>query len=273
KNKDYHVFINKQSTGISFIEFHMEKPSGEYGAVYKPPFDDLRLRQAVAYAIDSDAIIKSVLDGLATRNFGPMPIGDYGYNSAIEQYGYKYDPAKAKQLLDQAGWTASGGGTRKKNGQSLTVQLWTWNATSQQQVAQVVQNQLSQVGFDVKLTTMEVATLLGRLGQDGDTSNFDLMGWGWGEPDIMYMMTNTTSGIGYYHAEDYRKLVTQARTISDLDQRAKLYFQASQVMLKDCAMVPMWSAWSATATGKGVQGFKLGPQGYFAYLDAYIEKG
>ena len=270
KDSNYQVFTDKQSTDITFVEFHMEKPTGEYGAVYKPPFDDLRVRQAVAYAINGDVIIKSVLDGLAVRNYGPMPIGLYGYDPKIQQYGYDYDPDKAKQLLDEAGW--KGSGTRSKNGQSLTVQFWTWNDSTQQQVAQVLQNQLNQVGFDVKLTTMEVATLLGRLGKDGDTSNFDLMGWGWGEPDLLYMMTDTTSGVGYYHAEDYRKLVTQARQVSDLPQRGKLYFQAAQVMLKDCAMVPLWSDLTVTAARKEVKDFKLGPQGYYGYMDAYIQK-
>ena len=174
-NPDLQVYIPEASTSIAFIEFHMMDPGEEYGQVYKPPFDDVRVRQAVAYAINADEIIESVLDGLATRNYGPMPTGNYGYTPDIKEFGYDYDPEKAKSLLEEAGWVASGNGPRQKDGQPLEVLLWTWNASTQERVAQVIQNQLNQVGFDVKLETMEVATVLARLGQPDDPSHFDLM--------------------------------------------------------------------------------------------------
>lgn len=270
-NPDLQVYIPEASTSIAFIEFHMMDPGEEYGQVYKPPFDDVRVRQAVAYAINADEIIESVLDGLATRNYGPMPTGNYGYNPDIKEFGYDYDPEKAKSLLEEAGWVASGNGPRQKDGQPLEVLLWTWNASTQERVAQVIQNQLNQVGFDVKLETMEVATVLARLGQPDDPSHFDLMSWGWSESDLLYMMTDTESGIGWYRPKEYRDLVEEARRVNELEERGRLYFEAMKIMLRDCAMVPLWSPVNVVGTRAEVKGMKLDGQGYPIYHDIYIE--
>ncbi|MDI3341370.1 MAG: ABC transporter substrate-binding protein [Sphaerobacter sp.] len=270
-NPDVQLLPTETATNIYFLEFHTLKPEGEYGFVVKPPFDDLRVRQAVAYAINADEIIKAVLDGRATRNYGPMPTGNYGYNPEIKQYGYDYDPEKAKQLLEEAGWKASGNGPRQKDGQPLQVVLWTSNATTNQRICQVIQNQLNQVGFDVQIEAMEVATLLARLGTPDDTSHFDFMSWGWTEPDLLYMMTDSDSGVGLYRSEEYRKYVTEARRVNDLDERAKLYFEAMKVMLKDVPIVPLWTQNVVVGVRKEIKGIKLDAQGYPIYHDGYFE--
>lgn len=219
--------------------------------------------------MNADEIIERVLQGLATRNYGPMPAGLYGYNPDIQQFGYGHDPAAARRLLDEAGWT--GEGVRQKDGQPLRILFWTWNDTTQERVAQVIQNQLTEVGFEVQLESMEVATLLGRLGTDDDPSHLDLMGWSWGEPDILFMMADTTSGIGYYRQPAYRDLVAQARVASALDERARLYFDAMKVMLADAAMVPLWTDAEVVGVRSEVKGFKLGPLGSYVYQDAHVE--
>jgi ABC-type transport system substrate-binding protein len=119
---------------------------------------------------------------------------------------------------------------------------------------------------------MEVATLLNRLGEEDDTSNIDLMGWGWGESDLLYMMTDGGSGIGRYQPEAYRTLVSQARRVTDLEERAGLYFEAMKVMLADAAMVPLWTTLGVTGVRAEIEGFKLGPQGSYVYADAHVRQ-
>ena len=270
-NADYQVLRFEGGTNIQFLEFSMLEHEGEFGAVFKPPFDDVRLRQAVAHAINADEIIERVLEGLAIRNYGPMPVSNNGYNPEIETFGYHYDVDAANRLLDEAGWVrASDDGPRERDGQPLRVAFWTWVSGVQERVAQVIQNQLTQVGFQVDLTTMEVATLLNRLGEPDDTSNMDLMGWGWGESDLLYMMTDSGSGVGRYQPESYRRLVTQARQVTDLQERANLYFEAMKVMLADAAMVPLWTTQLVTGVRTDLQDFKLGPQGTYVYVDAHV---
>ncbi len=272
RNPNVQLFRVEQSIGISFLEFHMDPPQGEYGAIFRPPFDDIRVRQAVAYGVNADEIIATVLEGLAVRNYGPLPTGVACYDPAIEQFGYHYDPQRAAQLLEEAGWILPpGNSVRRKDGQPLQVTLWTWSATTQEKVAQVIQNQLNQIGFDVKLETMEPGSLLARLGTADDTSHFDLMGWGWTEPHMLFMMTQTRAGIGLYRPEEYQKLVVEASRVVDLEERCRLYFEAMKIMLRDAAMVPLWSPVSAVGARKEVKGFKIGPQGIYVYEDATIE--
>jgi len=272
QNPNVQVFRVEQSVSIVDLEFSMDPPQGEYGAIFRPPFDDIRMRQAVAYGVNPDEIIATVLEGLAVRNYGPLPTGVSCYDPAIEQFGYHYDPQRAAQLLDEAGWTLPAGSpVRQKDGQPLQVTLWTWSATTQEKVAQVIQYQLNQLGFDVKLETMEPASLLARRGTADDTSHLTLMGWGWTEPHILSMMTETNAGIGLYRPEEFRKLVAEAARVVDHGERCRLYFEAMKVMLRDVAMVPLWSPVSVVAARKEVKGFKVGPQGIYVYEDAVID--
>lgn len=216
-NPDVQLFRVEQSVAISFLEFHMDPPQGEYGAIFHLPFDDLRVRQAVAYGVNADEIIATVLEGLAVRNYGPLPTGVACYDPAIEQYGYHYDPQRAAQLLDEAGWALPpGGSVRQKDGQPLQVTLWT-------------------------------------------------------EPHMLLMMTETAAGIGLYRPEEYRNLVVQASRVVDHEERCRLYVEAMKIMLRDAAMVPLWSPVSVVGARKEVKGFKIGPQGIYVYEDATIE--
>ena len=97
---DYQVFVDPGSTEISAIEFATLPPAGDPGdAVYKPPFDDLKLRQAVAYGIDADEIIDKIYFGLAQRAYGPMPTGLFAFDPDIEQFGYHFDPTRPTACL------------------------------------------------------------------------------------------------------------------------------------------------------------------------------
>src|SRR5262249_12317046 len=135
----------KESTGTIYLEFmEIKQPQGQFGAQWKPPFDDLRLRQAVAYSLDVDAMIANIMEGLATRNFGPMPTGLFPFKPEIEQYGYHHDPAKAKALVAEAGWTDSNGdGIVEKDGKNLEILFYGFEDPTYDKVAQVIQSQIS----------------------------------------------------------------------------------------------------------------------------------
>ncbi len=267
---NYNVLISDSSTSISFLEFSMDDSSGKLDFV--APVNDIAVRKAMAYAIDAQTIIDRVLFGLAVRNFGLQPTGNLGYTPDIEEFGYHYDPDQAKSVLEEAGWVEGDGGIREKDGTPLHVVFWTWSDTTQQRVAEVIQAQLAEVGIDAKLEVMEVATLLARL-TDDNQSQIDLMGWGWSEADLLYMMTSGESQFGLYqeYSPEYKEEVTAARETSDLDERAAHYFEAMKIALADVAAVPLWSAVSAWGSRAELKGLFLDPKGYRNYLDTYIE--
>ncbi|HEY7032010.1 MAG TPA: ABC transporter substrate-binding protein [Thermomicrobiales bacterium] len=270
-NPDVELFT-APGTDIAFLEFAMSPPDATNGAIFKPPFDDIRVRQAVAQAIDVDTIIARVLEGLAVRNYGPLPAGNAGYNPDVEQFGYHYDADAANKLLDDAGWVKGDGGVRSKNGETLKVVFWTWSGGNEERAAQVIQNDLTKVGFDVKFETMEVATFLSRLVEPDSPCTLDLDEWGWPEPDLLFLMSTVNAAFGYYHQPDYYKLISDARAVSDLDRRVQMYFEAMKLMLQDAAMVPLWTTTQVTAARKEVTGFKLGPLAEILdYQDVSIE--
>lgn len=266
----YHVFVPERATNIWFLEWSMEPPTEESDQIYKGPFfDDIRVRQAVAYAINADEIIQSVFQGLAIRNYGLLPTGHFAYDPAIEEHGYHFDLEKAKALLDEAGWVEGDGGVREKDGVKLEPLLWTWNAGNNERAVQVIQNQLSAAGFDVKIETMEIATLFAR--QAENVCDFVLMSWGWPEPHLMKMMVDAEAGLGLYRDADYLALVDEAARTTGQDERSALYFQANQQALADVAAIPLWTQLTATGVRGELTDFRMGPTGTAIFEDAYFE--
>jgi peptide/nickel transport system substrate-binding protein len=116
-----------------------------------PPWDNVKLRQAVCYAIDRDAIIKSVLDGMADRLDGPIGIGQYGYDAAFAKANLTipYDPAKAKALVQASGY----------KGEPVDLDTPVGRYIDDKEVTQAMIPMLNAVGINARLRTPEWATL------------------------------------------------------------------------------------------------------------------
>jgi peptide/nickel transport system substrate-binding protein len=266
----FQLLIPERATNIWFLEFSMEQPTADFDAVFKPGFfEDARVRQAVAYAVNAEEIIESVFQGLAQRNYGLLPTGHFAYKPEIEEFGYHFDVEKAKALLDEAGWVEGDDGVRGKDGVKLEPLLWTWNAGNNERAVQVIQNQLAAVGFAVKIETMEIASLFAQ--QAENISDFDLMSWGWPEPHVMKMMVDGEAALGLYRRAEYIDLVDEAARVSEQADRTELYFQANQVALTDLPAIPLWTNLTPVGARAELKDFKLGPTGTNIYEDAYFE--
>jgi peptide/nickel transport system substrate-binding protein len=266
----FQLLVPERATNIWFLEFSMEQPTADSDAVFKPGFfEDARVRQAVAYAVNAEEIIESVFQGLAQRNYGLLPTGHFAYKPEIEEFGYHFDLEKAKTLLDEAGWVEGDDGVREKDGVKLEPLLWTWNAGNNERAVQVIQNQLAAVGFAVKIETMEIASLFAQ--QAENISDFDLMSWGWPEPHVMKMMVDGEAALGLYRRAEYIDLVDEAARVSEQADRTELYFQANQVALTDLPAIPLWTNLTPVGARAELKDFKLGPTGTNIYEDAYFE--
>jgi peptide/nickel transport system substrate-binding protein len=158
------------------------------GIIYMPinvtsaPFDDPLVREATGLAIDQDGIVASVYNGVgaAAHNF---LISSLPEANVPAELNVDFDPVKAGELLDQAGWTMGDGGVRMKDGAPLEVKLFTENSTEFNRLAQVVQAQLGAVGMKADITVFDSSTI--RDEYKADRHQLAVRGYDWNNSDIL----------------------------------------------------------------------------------------
>ena len=166
-----------QQLGYTYIGWHTKSPS-------VPALADKRVRQALAYGIDMDAVIKAVVFGEATKQVSHHVPVQWAYpSSPLEQY--KYDKAKAESLLKDAGWVKGSDGILAKDGKkfSLTISTNSGN-TERETLAQVAADQYKQLGIDAKSKPEAFQGLVDKLTSGDQTLEATIIGWSLGaEPD------------------------------------------------------------------------------------------
>jgi peptide/nickel transport system substrate-binding protein len=153
-------------------------------------FGDLRVRRAIYHAIDRQAIVDQLLEGTVTVANSPIPPTSPYHNPDIT--APEYNPDKARELLEQAGWTDSDGdGVRDKNGKKFSFQWMNRSGRADRiAIAQVAQAQLKQVGIETTMTELEAAAW----SQKWRRGQWDAIVSGW-------FMSSDASLTNYYHSE------------------------------------------------------------------------
>jgi ABC-type transport system substrate-binding protein len=145
----------KKNSNLAVI-LHQEPSLYLFGLNFKHTelgFDDVRVRQAVSHAIDRQAIAKAVFFGKAVPSYTLVPSAWPYYEPSVKRFG-AFDPDRSMALLDAAGWKASGGGIRSKNGKKLSFKIIVEADKTEQQIAQAVQQMLQKVGIDLSFTAL-----------------------------------------------------------------------------------------------------------------------
>ncbi len=248
--------------GVVFLEFN----------VTKAPFDDLKLRQAVNYAIDKEAVLNAAVQGLAIPAYGFLPPSIAGYWPGIEQYAPGYDKSKAEQLLDEAGW-ALDGDTRKKDGEELKFTLYSLKSDSWTRGVQVVQSQLKDIGIGMDIQIFEFGTLLEKC-QAGD-HQMETMGYTYPIPDIVYLWfdsANIGSGLNLSHTDDpdLDALISRSRTTMDEDERNVVFEDLQKYIVDHAIWAPLWIDNYTWAYDNSIQGAQIHPDAYTIYFDAWL---
>ena len=231
----------------------------------KEPFNDVRVRQAINYAIDKNAYIAVVKDGNAT--VAQSVIGqNVQYFKANEPY--EYDIEKAKELLAEAGYP-----------DGFTTSIMYANTTANQKQCEFLKQQLEQVGIEVELNGMESAILNQKI-QDVDVPGSEaevemyVIGWStstgdadWGirpllatesEPPMSY-------NICYYENEEVDNLLYEALGTSDSDKRAEAYEKAQDIIWEESPLVCLAYDYNTWANSKNIVNVGNTPDG-----DLYI---
>ncbi|WP_264713392.1 ABC transporter substrate-binding protein [Limobrevibacterium gyesilva] len=197
--------------------------------VDKPPFNNLKLRQAIAHSIDRKRIVDIVMSGRAAISNGPTPAALWWADPALKPYDY--DPAKAKALLAEAG---------HPNGIELS--LATPQIALLQQVNQLVQEQLKPAGIAVKLDPVAQSDWYPRVVQLA--INFTPMRWSHRpDPDGLMTLLFHSKGAGNstrYSNPEVDSLIDRARAVTDQGERQKLYRKAQEIIMQDLPYVPLF---------------------------------
>ncbi|QOD93098.1 ABC transporter substrate-binding protein [Chryseoglobus sp. 28M-23] len=213
----------------------------------RAPFDDVRVRQAIAYAIDRDAIAQAAWQGAATVNQLAIPESSSWY---VEYDGYSTDPERAQELLAEAGVS------------DLSLEIMVASDYPETvTAAQVMESQLAEAGIGLEIRTLDFGTWL----DEQNSGNFDmlLMGWlGNLDPDDFYYAQHYSSGgfnvQGYSNAE-VDSLLDAGRVETDEATRYDIYAEAATIIADEASYIYLYNpdvvqAWSDTVSGYEVRG-------------------
>lgn len=223
------------------------------------PFDDVRVRQAINYAINKQEIIDGVYLGLGINIASPYKPGTRWSNPELQNYAY--DPEKAKVLLQEAGFKANPNnkGILERDGKPLSFEIITNQNKEREKTAVLIQRRLKDVGIDVKIRAIEWASFISRFIKTGD---FDavVLGWSLGlDPDQYGIWHSSQQGgdkfnfIGY-HNPTVDKLLEQGRTELNPDKRQKIYHEFAKVLLEDSPIIYLSAGYGLSAIHKRVKG-------------------
>ncbi len=222
----------------------------------RAPLSDLRVRQAMAHALDKDFLVAKVLFGQGVAATGPVSHSlGWAYNPNVAKY--EHNVARANQLLDEAGY--------KRAAEGIRFHLRFVHASSYAKVAEAVRDQLREVGIAVDLQLMEFAAAVDAVYIKKD---FDL-GFASFEngpdPDIGVKRTVVSSNIGpipFSNGAGYRnprvdELFARAAAELDRQKRTAYYFEAQDILVKDVPYFWLYEPNSGAAYKSGLQGMYL----------------
>lgn len=199
--------------------------------------DDVRVRQALNYAIDKETIVNHIWP-TATVMHSPI-VPDTWAHDPEAIYQYEYNPEKAEELLAEAGYE-----------DGITLSLVMSDATDNVEFGEIIRHYYEEAGINLEVNTMEFSSALSQI-LDGDFQLYFMGSTGMYDPhDFMNRFTHG-EGTTAYDNEEFNELVDEAVTIvDDQDKRAELYSEAQRIMTEDAYNVPLYNsqvtmAWNA----------------------------
>jgi peptide/nickel transport system substrate-binding protein len=220
------------------------------------PWNDVRVRQAANIAIDRKAIADSVLSGIASPAYQPASAADPGYLTSLDQT-YAYDPAKAKQLLADAGYP---------NGLTATFSYPSSGSGSMDggAIASAMQQQLAQVGINLELKPMEFATLSSEQNSGKMPSGASLAGWSgtFVLPSLWSVLTPTGNNVGKWVDPQMGVLFDQAKAATDLQAQTAAFEQMNTIATEQAAWLPIATDTNPRALAPTVHDFS-DPKSWF----------
>ena len=219
------------------------------------PLDNVLVRQAIAHAIDREAIIDAFYGGLGKAATSFIPSTMFGQGPG---WPYDYDPERARELLAEAGYA-----------DGFSTEFWYMPVSrpyypAPQPIAETIATYLAEVGIEVELMTEDWTTYLA----DYQTGKFPMYMLGWNadyaDPDnflLTFFGPTAPSDLGWENQET-QDLLQQARQVADQDVRAGLYDQVHENVIAEVPSIPFANNRTLNATRANIDGWVASPLGY-----------
>lgn len=236
--------------------------------LHDPLLSDLRVRQAIAYAIDRKAIVEYLRRGLASPAVGILPPVSWAFEPDV--FSFSYDPAKAKALLDAAGYAdPDGDGPLPRFHLSLKVSNLEFNRLQ----SSVIQENLREVGIALDVRTYEFATLYA----DVLKGNFQLYTLQWvggavADPDILRRVFHSGQvpplgfNRGFFRDREVDRLLDLAAVTTDESRRRELYGQVQKAVAREAPYISLWWKTNVAVARRDVGGIDVQPIADFTFL-------
>jgi len=231
----------------------------------RPPTDDLRVRQALIYATDRAAIVKAIFRDMSPAAFGPLTAVTVGYDPSVKSL-YPFNPDKARQLLDEAGWQVGPDGIRQKDGKRLQLDGVLMGFGFVPETAQLLQAQWAAVGVDWKTQSVPYGTLL-KAGSEGSVNVIPFFDSG-NDPDILRKFFRSDAAFNYAKVSDpaIDAALDKAVTLTNPSDRAPLYADVQQRVMAQALIIPIRDYVNLNVAAKSVTGLHYDARGWFPQL-------
>ncbi|MGQ0570255.1 MAG: ABC transporter substrate-binding protein, partial [Armatimonadota bacterium] len=241
------------------------------------PTDDLRVRQAILYGIDRQKVIDLVQFGNAEVSYGPFTRFTPFYIEAVKKY-YPYSKAKAVELLEAAGWKPGRDNIRQKGSQRLRLQMIGFASGVNQQLGEVVQAMLTELGFEVTFDVTGYDAFAKRV-TDG-TYNLSEINFTGLDPNVpaflMYHSTQILGG-GQFNRTKIAEskldaFIDDGLRATDLRRRKAAYEQFQVYVMDNALLLPLYDNSWLTIARKEVQGMSFDQEGRWLFYNVWLQR-
>lgn len=243
--------VQSNGSNIRYIGFNVQNK----------PIDSIKLRQAIAYAIDREKIINDLLGGQARVAYSILPEESWAYAAGTK---YNFDEAKARQLVQESGY----------KGEKISFKIAAGN-NAISQYSQVIQNSLKNVGINADIETLELNTLFEqlKLGQYQMTTSQ----WVGGNQDPIFLRDlfagtefpdkkNGGRNRSRYSNPEFDKIVQEAIDTVDKTKARELYVKAQEIVSNDLPLLPLWYPANMVVANKRIGNIKINPSGDWNFV-------
>ncbi len=246
------------SFGYTYLAFNLEHPK----------LSDQKVRQAIAYAIDRDQIIEYKYRGTARPSTGLLVPEHWAYEPDVRTYGY--DPDRARELLDEAGYTSVDGEPRMRLEFKVSANNF------RRSLAQLMAQQLAEVGIEVRVRAFEWGTFF----DDIRSRNFEMTTLQWPsvqEPDLFRWIFHSENiptadaraagaNRGAYRNDRVDELLDQGRVETDQEKRRAIYGEVQQILAEELPYISLWHPDNVAVLREGTQGYYTTPNARYDAL-------